>query len=475
MLARVERLLGAALLVACLSSVGCGGERRAVPQAHAQSQLRAQAHSSSPANSAPRDGGMGARTSEPVVHRATLASVGDVLPHLMVKGAARSRARRGDDGRDANHRGFDDVVRSLRGALDAYDLASFNMESPVVREPLLPHMKMRFFADPALPAALRDVGFDVAICANNHAFDQGAAGLVESYGHLRELGLGTAGCGPDLATASEPLIREVSGIRIAIVSFARILNGYNPARREHPEWPQILFWYADGEPARQGAEVLDAVRRTRARGDVDVVVVDAHWDREYQPQPLPETRHIGRMLVDAGADLVVGHHPHVLQPAEWVTAADGRRAAVIYSHGNFIHEMCAGRAPLDLCDRRLSAISVATFEKREGERARLAELVFEPAWMDHRAVCPDESEARSACVRPVLVERELERIDHDLLSADASRAAELRLERRGYEVRRDVIRRFMGPHEEGQLPRTTLSGSEHEVRGRGRDARALAP
>lgn len=452
----VERFV--ALVALGVLIVGCGSGRRVVPEAHAQAARAPAAAPSAPAPSSE-------------VHRATLASVGDVLPHLMVKGAARARARRTSDGHDANHRGFDDVVRSLRGALDAYDLASFNMESPVVSEPLVPHAKMRFFADPALPAALFDVGFDVAVCANNHAFDQGSAGLVESYGHLRAIGLGTAGCGPDLAAASEPLVREVNGVRIAILSFARILNAYNPDRRAHPDWAQILFWYGDSDPGR---EVLDAIRRTRARADVDAIVVDAHWDREYQPDPLTETRRIGRALIEAGADLVVGHHPHVLQPAEWLTASDGRRAAVIYSHGNFIHEMCAGRAPLDLCDRRLSAISVATFEKRDGERARLADLVFEPAWMDHRALCPDETSARSSCVRPVLVARELERIDRALLTADAAQAEALRLERRGYEMRRDVIRRFMGPHPEGGMPPSPMSGFEHEVRGRGRGARALA-
>lgn len=468
-----------ALSLLCLVLlVGCGSRApRALPRAHAQegvAQAPAAGRVAPPSEAEATPEVRRPAPSGTNVRRATLASVGDVLPHLMVKGAARARAQRGADGRTDNHAGFAEVMRGLRGALDAYDVASFNMEAPVVEAPLLPHMRLRFFAPLGLPAALREVGFDLAVCANNHAFDQGAEGLVQSQRNLRSVGLATTGCGPDLATASEPSIHEVNGIRIAVLSFARLLNAFNPARREHPERPQALFWYAD-EP--EGSEVLEAIARTRARSDVDVVVVNAHWDREYQPMPLGETRRLARKLVDAGVDLVVGHHPHILQPAEWLTASDGRRAAVIYSLGNFVSEMCASRAPLDVCDRRLSAISVATFEARDGEPARLADLGFEPAWMDHRAACPGETEPRTGCVRPLVVARELERLRTELASvAPGSPEAEaLRREQRGFEVRRDVILRFMGPHPEGDLPRDTFEGHELRVRGRGRNARALEP
>lgn len=394
------------------------------------------------------------------VRRATLGSVGDVLPHLMVKGAARARARRGEDGSDLNHRGYADVMSALAHTVTRYDIASFNMEAPVADENLLPHVRLRFHADRPMPRALFDVGFDVAVCANNHAFDQGNDGVLQSVRNLRASGLKTVGCGGTQAEAAEPLIVEANGIRIAILSFARILNAYNPARRTRPQDPQVLFWYAD-DPT--GSEVLEAVRSTRARDDVDIVVVNAHWDREYVPTPAATTRQLARQLIDAGVDLIVGHHPHILQPAEWMTASDGRRAAVIYSHGNFVSEMCAGRAPLDMCDRRLSAISVATFEKRGDARAVLADLTFEPAWMDFRALCPGETEARTGCVRPVIVSEEITRLEQAVSVAGASVPESLALELRGFILRRDAILRFMGPHPEGQSPSSPYIGVDPSV------------
>lgn len=394
--------------------------------------------------------------------RATLASVGDVLPHLMVKAAARARARRGEDGADRNHRGYDDVFASLREGLARYDLASFNMESPVVREPLLPPMRMRFFADPAIPQALHDAGFDVAVCSNNHAFDQGGPGMVESHGHLRAAGLHTAGCGATLADARAPVIETVNGIRIAILSFTRVMNANNPARRAHPEWPQALFWY-DEEP--RGREVLEAIREVRRRDDVDVVVVNAHWDREYAPTPLERTRELAAILVAEGVDLIVGHHPHVLEPAEWMSGPDGRRSAVIYSLGNFVHEMCANRNPRDLCDRRLSAIAVATFAKTGG-RAGLEDLGFEPAWMDHAAACPGEVDPPTRCVRPVIVRDELARIDRAIAASGTT--PELAAEREGYALRDAVIRRFMGPHAQGASPTTPYVDVDRAIVSRSR-------
>lgn len=411
------------------------------------------------------DGTDPAAADRPVAGRITLAAVGDVLPHLMVKGAARARARRGPGGEDLNHAGFDAIVAGLEQTIEPFDLATFNMEAPVVPDRMLPHSRLRFFAPPGLPAALAGVGFDVAMCANNHAYDQGEEGLLISLGNLRAAGLDAVGCGPDLGAAGAPVVLERGGVRVAILSFAAIMNAYNPARRTHPAWPQVLFWYRD-EPA--GREVLEAVRAARARSDVDVVVVNAHWDREYDPQPLPFTRGIARQLVEAGADLVIGHHPHVLQPGEWMPGRAGRRAAVVYSLGNFISEMCASRAPFDLCDRRLSAIAVATLDAREG----LVDLRFEAAFMDHRAACPGEASAPSGCVRVVATARERDRLaaERDAAPDQATRES-LDREVQGYALRDEVIRRFMGPHPEGTSPASPYVGVDPAIVARSRHGR----
>ncbi|MFO0692198.1 MAG: CapA family protein [Polyangiales bacterium] len=433
--------LSSCLVAALLAfAAACGRDARAAEAVEPAPGAR-------PRATAPSTGAPPARHAT----RATFAAVGDVLPHKMTKATARWRAAKDPGGNDANNEGYDATFSALHGVIDRFDVATYNMETPVTREDYLPPARLRFRALLGMPRALRAAGFDVAVCANNHALDQGPNGLRESYANLHAAGLRTVGCGPTFGEASEPVIVEANGIRIGILAFARILNAYNPATRTRPDVPQVLFWYAFDD---EGAEVLRAVRALRARTDVDVVVVEAHWDREYQASPLGETRSIARQLVEAGADLVIGHHPHVLQPAEWARAPDGRRAAVVYSLGNFLSDMCASLSPASTCDRRLSAVAVATFAREADGRAGLADLEILPAWTDHRSGCPGEGGEARHCVRPVVVADELARLRDELATAPAERRPRVEAEIAGFERREAMIRAFMGPHPEGQSPRS---------------------
>lgn len=399
------------------------------------SPARAQARAPSPPRPEPAPAPAPRRASSGEA-RVTLAAIGDVLPHKRVKRTARIRARAGGPG--AEHMGFSAIFGGLRETIAPFDVATFNMETPVTEGEYKPPMRLRFWTPPGMPQALEAAGFDVAICANNHQLDQGRDAIAESIRHLRAARLGTAGCGTTLAAASEPLIVERGGLRIGILAFSRILNGYDPRIRDMPSVPQILFWYDFGD---EGREVLEAVRALRARADVDVVVVNAHWDREYVTTPLAATRSIARQVIDAGADLIIGHHPHVLQPAERMRAADGRRAAVVYSLGNFISDMCPGRSPGGLCERRLGAIAVATFVRLTDGRAGLADLTFEPTWTEHRDGCADDDPVVDHCVLPLVLSRTIAqlRARPSPTEDDLARLA-------GYERRHAHILRHMGPH-----------------------------
>jgi poly-gamma-glutamate capsule biosynthesis protein CapA/YwtB (metallophosphatase superfamily) len=393
-----------------------------------------------PATSPPRSAPAQAEASRRATVR--LAAIGDVLPHKRVKRTARMRART-EGGRDLNHMGFDAIFGGLRETIEPFDIATYNMETPVTRDAYKPPMRLRFWTPPGMPQSLEAAGFDVAVCANNHQLDQGRDALPESIGHLREARLATVGCGSTLREAAEPVILERHGIRVGILAFSRILNAYDPRIRDRPEVPQILFWYDFGD---EGREVLDAVRALRASGRVDVIVVNAHWDREYVTSPLPATRGIARQVIEAGADVIIGHHPHVLQPGEYMRAADGRRAAVVYSLGNFISDMCPGRSPSDLCERRLGAIAMVTFTRDEAGRTALSDVAFEPTWTEHRDGCDDADPVEDHCVLPVVLGPAIARLRALPGPADEDRQRLID----GYTRRRDVILRHMGPHEARQ-------------------------
>jgi poly-gamma-glutamate synthesis protein (capsule biosynthesis protein) len=135
------------------------------------------------------------------------------------------------------------------------------------------------------------------------------------------------------------------------------------------------------------------VREARSRADL--VVVSVHWGNEYQRQPTKRQRDIAKLLVGAGCDLLLGHHPHVLQPAELVEA-DGRKALVAYSLGNFISNQDrmyrADLFPVAGGDNRDGAALQAVFEQRRDAAGKphmvLAETSFEPLWTENNWGAP---------------------------------------------------------------------------------------
>jgi hypothetical protein len=186
----------------------------------------------------------------------------------------------------------------------------------------------RLRAHLSVTAALRDAGFDVLGLANNHALDFGPEGQVETVAWLREAGMATVGAGPDSEAAARPLIREVDGVRLALLAFNAVLDPEDGP--EHAGWD------------RTRATAAIAVVRPRA----DAVVVSVHWGYEYDLRPDPAQRDAAQALLDAGADLVIGHHPHVVQD----TQVSGSQF-VAYSLGNFVFDQQQGETQRGLALR----------------------------------------------------------------------------------------------------------------------------
>lgn len=240
-----------------------------------------------------------------------LVAVGDLLMHQDVKRAAAEAPG-----------GFPELWADLIPVFTSADLVFGNLETPVAPTTGRPGRPFQFNAPASLPQALRDSGFTVLSTANNHAFDQGRKGLAETLTRLRQAQLTPIGSGETEAQAETPQLLERKGIKVAFFGFTDVFN-MNLDRKPTEPWVRPL----DLDSA------VAAVRDARTRADV--VVVSIHWGNEYQHQPTNRQRRIARKLVEAGCDLLLGHHPHVLQPMEWV-AVPGRRALVAYSLGNFI-------------------------------------------------------------------------------------------------------------------------------------------
>jgi poly-gamma-glutamate synthesis protein (capsule biosynthesis protein) len=215
---------------------------------------------------------------------------------------------------------FREVLAVLRSA----DLLFGNLESPLAPDGQpLATAELHFTAPLLAARSLAAAGFDVVSLANNHAWDGGRAGLEESMRRLTRAGVTFVGTGFGRPMAEQPVIVRRKGWRIAVFAVTR---SWNPA-------PDSFYRHAGAEYVAWGDPrwIVPAIRRVVAQRRADFVVVSVHGGIEYADGPVPGHRAFLESLVDAGADLVLGHHPHVLQPVLWRSGKP-----ILPSLGNFI-------------------------------------------------------------------------------------------------------------------------------------------
>jgi poly-gamma-glutamate synthesis protein (capsule biosynthesis protein) len=294
------------------------------------------------------------------------------------------------------------------------DFGFVNMETPVA--PAHTHGTKAFMFDalPELITGLKLSGIKIVSFANNHVFDQGQPGFAETREHLREQGMLFAGSGDTASSAWQPVIVEKNGIKVGFLGMTRWLNGNrNPANDAEPH--VNFFPYPDdnasGAPGMDAAGVLEAVKQARAK--CDFLIVSIHWGVEYAPAPKPADVEMAHKMLDAGSTVIVGHHPHVLQPVESYRTADGRDALIFYSLGNFLsnqaREYRLGQAEKegDPRDELMGQFSVVRKDYGAGViKTELANVGILPVWGEnnHNEL---GSTAKTPVIRPVLMDREI--------------------------------------------------------------------
>jgi poly-gamma-glutamate synthesis protein (capsule biosynthesis protein) len=239
-----------------------------------------------------------------------LVAVGDIIPHDSVTASAVSH-------------GWGSLFEETRALVSAADLALANLETPIAPSRAGRVGVKVFNAPPALPLALKEAGFDGVSIANNHVWDQGRGGLLETVTHVDAAGLARAGAGRTCEEATRPVLLDVQGVRVGWIAASRVHNLYLNRDADEP----CVFKYATDD-------VVAAAAAARAAG-AELVVLSVHWGQEYEREPRSWERSFARELVAGGVDVVLGHHPHVLQPIEFVESG-GRRGLVAFSLGNFV-------------------------------------------------------------------------------------------------------------------------------------------
>ncbi len=345
------------------------------------------------------------------VARATLGAVGDVLMHEAVKRSAEAH------GRGAPDAGYAWLYAPIADLLAEPDITFANLETPIAPDAGSGTREYVFNAPPEAAAALHRAGVDVVSVANNHAFDQGRTGFEETLRRVEAAGLRAVGAGtPDRPAG--PVRVEASGLTIAFLGWAHFFNQQGNACPQPRPGTVPCVQAALLDRARAAEVVRDAA------ANADAVVVSLHWGTEYEPQPRGEDVELAHQLAEAGALVVLGHHPHVLQPIELYRRADGRTAVIAYSLGNLVSNQSRryvhGTTPEKVAATRDGALLRVVLARKDYGRGVVRTEVdgadFLPLWTENDTVEIDRRRepGRRPAIRVVAVDRELAAVREEL-------------------------------------------------------------
>lgn len=260
--------------------------------------------------------------------------------------------------------------RAVAAELTAADIAFGNFEGAFCPKAPYPDKGIVFRIRPRAVEGLAAAGFGVMSTANNHAADCGDAGLEFTPPHLQEAGILSAGTGTTFAAAHAPAILERQGVRFAFLAYA-----YTP-RRDRAEAPES----GTRGPVVAGRDPEQVARDVAAaRALADVVIVSVHDGTEYTERVAPETEQFARAAIDAGATVVFGHHPHVVQRVE--SYGNGW---IFYSLGNFVFDQTRAGT-------RTGLLARLTFSGARLEKVEAIPIVIDPL-SEPRLAKPQEAE-----------------------------------------------------------------------------------
>lgn len=285
-----------------------------------------------------------------------LIFAGDVMVHDAQLGGALL------DGGDTTYN-FRPPFQYIKKYISSADLALANLELTLGGKPYRGYPT--FSSPPELLDALKECGFDVFFLANNHILDRGRNGLEETITRLSEAGVYQTGAFVDSQTrrATYPLIIEKGNFKLAFLNYTYDTNGLVISK------PNIVNYIDTLLVRRDLAKAKEA--------NPDFIITYMHWGEEYMRQENSQQRFLARFLAEHGTDLIIGSHPHVVQPFDRIITQRGDTVPVIYSLGNFISNQrdryCDGGITFDVL-----------LTKSEGKTA-LASMKYKPMWVNRIA------------------------------------------------------------------------------------------
>ena len=204
----------------------------------------------------------------------------------------------------------------------AGDIVFGNLETPIIEGPAVPTGRMRFRADPRSVEGLKFGGFNVLSLANNHLKNYGDEGIKKTMEYLDEVDIAHTGAGLNINEARQPATIKVQGKKFGFLAY--VDSSFTPKSYEATETKS-------GSPFLNKQTLIEDINNLKDK--VDIIIVSMHAGTEYTNKPNQKQTNFAHTAIDNGAALVLGHHPHIVQPVEQYN-----NGYIIYSLGNFIFD-----------------------------------------------------------------------------------------------------------------------------------------
>ena len=314
-------------------------------------------------------------TPEPVEIRATITAVGDILMHKAVIDDGLTNPGEADPVYD-----FTPDFKYVSAIFKQSDMAFANFEGTLAGPPYSGFPS--FSAPDEIADALYEAGFRIMGTANNHCIDKGLDGLIRTATVFREKGFIVIGTRPDTASPMDT-IEDLNGIRVGFMNYTfetigsesnKTINGiYLPKGAE--DLVCSFNPYRETSYEKDLAAILARVDTLRSDG-AEFICLSVHWGEEYNTKSVQWQRDVAQDLADGGVDLIIGHHPHVLEEAEVLTSSvTGKNTLVFYSLGNFLHNMNFGTLGTSGNAQDGVITRITLLKTDEGVRIELAEYI----------------------------------------------------------------------------------------------------
>ena len=258
---------------------------------------------------------------KPEIKEAQLIAVGDIMMHS-------TQTLSGYDGKKQTYN-FDSFFAPVKSILSKGDWVTGNLETPLAGEDAGGYTGYPLFNAPAqLLDAAKKAGFNILTTANNHALDRGEIGVIRTIANLGDRQIASTGTAKSKATGDRTLISTKNNISLAILAYSYGTNGI-----PIPKGKDYLVALINEN------KIVKDIAQARKKG-ADIIAISLHFGEEYQRQPNTQQKQLVENLLKAGADIILGSHPHVVQPYKIfkIKGKNGkiRKALAIYSMGNFI-------------------------------------------------------------------------------------------------------------------------------------------